>query len=181
MDELIQEELEAGFIALVPGGVPDLQQQYQRTAVGKLRVVIAEGRSPRLVVDSSISNVTANTVIPNHMTLPRISDVMDCAPDAMARQQMIQRTLDVSKAHRRILIAPKDGGMLCFHANGKLYRCVTLNFGARASGWYWGRVAGLFFERTMHSFRMGTHCGSTWVIYWLGWIEFHPPYGHRPW
>ena len=57
---------------------------------------------------------------------------MECAPDTMSRQQMIQLTLDVSKAHRRILIDPKDGGMLCFHANGKLYRCITLNFGARA-------------------------------------------------
>ena len=80
-----------------------MQEQHQRTAVGKLGVVIAEGRSPRLVVDSSISNVTSNTVIPNHMTLLRISDVMECAPDTMARQQMIQLTLDVSKAHRRIL------------------------------------------------------------------------------
>ena len=54
----------------------------------------------------------------------------------MAQQQVIQLTLDVSKAHRRILIDPQDGGMFCFHANGKLYRCITLNFGARASGRY---------------------------------------------
>jgi len=69
VEDLINEELAAGFIALVPGGVPELQKQFQRTAVGKLGVVIAEGRSPRLVVDSSISDVTSNTVIPNHMTL----------------------------------------------------------------------------------------------------------------
>jgi hypothetical protein len=31
----------------------------------------------------------------------------------------------------------------CFHASGELYRYITLNLGARASGWYWGRVAGL--------------------------------------
>ena len=129
VEDLIQEELDAGFIAMVPGGVPELQERYQRTAVRKLGVVIAEGRSPRLVVDSSISNVTSNIVIPNRMTLPRISDLSDCAPDTMARQQMIQLTLDVSKAHRRILIDPKDGGMLCFHANGKLNRCSTLNLG----------------------------------------------------
>ena len=104
VEDLIQEELAAGFIALAPGQVPELQEQCQRTAVGKLGVVIAEGRSPRLVVDSSISNVTSNTVIPSHMTLPRIPDVIDCAPDTMARQQMIQLTLDVSKAHSRILI-----------------------------------------------------------------------------
>ena len=116
VDQLITEELQAGFIELVPGGLAELQEKYGRTAVGKLGVVLAEGRSPRLVVDSSISNVTVNTVIPNHMMLPRISDVLACAPMQMAQQQMTQLTLDVAKAHRRILIDPKDGGMLCFHA-----------------------------------------------------------------
>ena len=111
--DLIQEELAAGFIALVPGGVPELQERCQGTAVGKPGVVIAEGRSPRLVVDSSISDVTSNTVIPNHMTLPRISDVIDCAPDTMARQQIVQLTLDVSKAHRRILIGPIRIAVCC--------------------------------------------------------------------
>jgi len=164
VEDLIQEELAAGFIALVPGGVPELQERYQRTAVGKLGplgVVIAEGPSPRLVVDSSISNVTSNTVIPNHMTLPRISDVIDCAPETMARQQMIQR---------RILIDPKDGGMLCFHANGKLYRCITLNFGARASGWYWGRVAGLM-VRTSHALLAHGHALWQYVDDLLAWLD----------
>ena len=75
------------------------------------------------MVDSSISMVTANTVLPNHMLLPRISDVIQCAPEGMAIQQMTQLTLDVAKAHRRILVHPDDGGLLCFHANGELYRC----------------------------------------------------------
>ena len=168
--ELIEEELTAGFIAHVPGGVPELQELYHRTAVGKLGVVIAEGLSPRLVVDSSVSNVTSNTIIPNHMMLPRISDAVDCAPKTMAQQQMIQLTLDVYKAHRRILIDPKDGGMLCFHANGQLYRCITLNFGARASGWYWGRVAGLM-VRTSHALLAYGHVLWQYVDDLLAWLD----------
>ena len=147
-----------------------MQERYQWTAVRKLGVVIAEGRSPRLVVDSSISNVTSNIVIPNRMTLPRISDLSDCAPDTMARQQMIQLTLDVSNAHRRILIDPKDGGMLCFHANGKLYCCITLNFGPRASGWYWGRVAGLM-VRTSHALLAHGHALWQYVDDLLAWLD----------
>lgn len=95
VENLIQEEIEAGFIAHVPGSIPELQSQFSRTAIGKLGVVIAPGRSPRLVVDRSISNVTANTVLHNHMMLPRISDVHQCAPGGMAQQQRIQLTLDV--------------------------------------------------------------------------------------
>ena len=167
---LIQEELDAGFIAHVPGGVPQLKQLYSKTAIGKLGVVLAPGRSPRLVVDSSISMVTANTALPNHMLLPRISDVIQCAPEGMAIQQMTQLTLDVAKAHRRILVHPDDGGLLCFHANGELYRCITLNFGARASGWYWGRLAGIM-VRSCHSLLAHGHALWQYVDDLLAWLD----------
>jgi hypothetical protein len=71
VQELVQDEVQAGFVAHVPGGIQELKSKFKRAAVGKLGVVITEGRAPRLVVDSSISNVTANTVLPNHMLLPR--------------------------------------------------------------------------------------------------------------
>ena len=105
--QLVQEEVSAGFVGLVP----ELKSKYDRVAIGKLGVVIAEGGSPRLVVDSSISNITSNTVLPNHMLLPRISDIMACTPLGMATDQIIQLTLDVSKAHRRVLIHPADQGL----------------------------------------------------------------------
>lgn len=82
------------------------------------------------------------------MMIPRISDVLHCTPSGMAKPQMIQLTLDVSKTNRRILIDPKNGGMLCF-ANGELYCRIALTFGVCTSGWYWGRVAGLML-RTSH-------------------------------
>ena len=46
----------------------------------------------------------------------------------ISAQQMTQLTLDVSKAHRRILVAPEDRGLSCFHAIGELYRCITAKF-----------------------------------------------------
>lgn len=49
----------------------------------------------------------------------------------------------------QITIHPDDGGLLCFHFQQRLFRSVTLNFGARASGYYWGRVAGMLM-RTLH-------------------------------
>lgn len=103
------------------------------------------------------------------MLLPRISDVLQCEPSTIAQQQMTQLTLDVSKAHRRILIDPKDGG-LCFHANGEVYRCVTLNSGARASGWYWGRVAGLM-VRTSPALLAYGHVLWQHVDNLLAWID----------
>ena len=118
-------------------------------AIGKLNLVVAPGRSPRLVVDSSVSGVTANTCIPNRMASPRISDVISSAPDTPTSEACVLLTLDVSKAHRRIKIHPDDRGLLCFHFQRRLFRSNTLNFGARASGYYWGRVAGMLMG-TLH-------------------------------
>ena len=54
--------------------------------------------------------------------------------------------LDVSKAHRRILIRPSDQGL---HRDA-LYECITLNFGAQALGYYWSRLAGILGHRIIY-------------------------------
>ena len=140
--------------------------------MGKLGLVLAEGRSPRLVVDSSISMVTANTAISNRMLLPKVSDLCQAAPlrPALALENVLLLALDVSKAHRRILIHPDDRGLLCFHAGEDLYQSVTLNFGARASGWYWGRVAGLM-VRLVHHLLPPTHGVFQYVDDMLLWLD----------
>ena len=143
VDALLQEELAAGWVQLVPGDVDFLRRTYQRCAVGKLGLVRAGGRSDRLVVDSSVSGVTENTQLPNKSCNPTINDVKSCMPLSDSACPVSALVLDVSKAHRRILIRPEDRGLLCFHHRGLLYQCLTLNFGARASGLYWCRVAGL--------------------------------------
>lgn len=170
VQELVQDEVQSGFVAHVPGGIQELKSKFKRAAVGKLGVVIAEGRAPRLVVDSSISNTTSDTVLPNHMLLPRINDVIRCTPTEMSRDQLIQLTLDVSKAHRRILIHPEDQGLLCFHVVDQLYRWLTLNLGARASGFYWSRVAGLM-VRLGHSLLDYHHTLWQYVDDLLAWLD----------
>jgi len=147
--QLLQEEIDAGFIERVPGGLAQLQTDHAHTAVGKLGLVCAENRAPRLVVDSTVSGVTQNTSIPNRMLLPKISDVLQAAPLTSSGLDLTAFTLDVSKAHRRIKIAPADQGLLCFWYQDVLFKSLTLNFGARASGYFWSRVAGLM-VRTFH-------------------------------
>ena len=95
--DLLQEETQAGWIKETVGGEEDWKQMY---------LVMAPNRSPRLVVYSSISGVTAHTCIPNRMCLPHISDVLSAAPDAPAWKSCVLLTLDVAKAHRRIKIHP---------------------------------------------------------------------------
>ena len=94
-------------------------------------------------MDSSVLAVTENTVLPNRSCNPSLSHLRRCLPVGAARKDFTALVLDVSKAHRRIKIRPQDQGLLCFHHRGKLFQCLTLNFGARASSYYWSRAAGL--------------------------------------
>lgn len=100
-------------------GHPRIQIQVQthgsgKTWCGDYRTYRASGGRQQHL------NVTANTVLPNHMLLPRINDVIPCTPTDMSQNQLLQLTLDVSKAHRRILIHPDDQGLLCFHVGDQL-------------------------------------------------------------
>ncbi|CAE7873637.1 LRRC45 [Symbiodinium necroappetens] len=149
VDSLLESEIREGWVQPVFGGLASLKAQYSRSAVGKLGLVKAPDRDPRLVVDSSVSGVTDHTSLPNKSANPTISGLRRCSPARPALEKLFALILDVSKAHRRILIRPSDRGLLCFFHREVLYQCLTLNFGARASGFYWARLAGLL-SRLLH-------------------------------
>ena len=135
----MREELREGCVAEAPGGISALKNQYSSCAVGKLGLVQTPGRSARFVVDSSVSAVpAANTVLPNRSCSPTLSRQRRCLPLGGSQEDMSALVLDVAKAHRRIKIQLEDQGLLCFHHRGRLFKCLTLNFGARASSYYWG-------------------------------------------
>ena len=104
--------------------------------------MVSEGRSPRLVVDSSISGVTASCNIPNRIQNPRIADVEACAPSCLGAEPWLAVALDVRKAHRLMKIARCDQALLAFSFEGRFFTSKTLNFGARASAFWWARLAG---------------------------------------
>ena len=162
VDELLQEELAQGWIAIVPGGDDELRRKYSVSAVGKLGVVLSEGRPPRLVVDSSVSGVTCHTALPNRSCNPTLTDVFSCMPLSDSLERLVALVLDVAKAHRRILIREQDRGLLCFRHKNVLYQCTTLNFGARVSSFYWARAAGLL-VRLVHKLIRVRHSAKIYV------------------
>ena len=162
VDSLLASELQAGWIREIPSGDEELRSLYKHTAVGKLGVVLAPGRPPRLVVDSSVSGVTSNTHLPNRSANPSLMDVRRIIPLSDSLEQLVALVLDVAKAHRRILIRASDRGLLCFRHRGRLYQCLTLNFGARVSSFYWARAAGLFLRLLKRLVRV-RHTGLIYV------------------
>ena len=160
VESLLQDEVDAGWIREIPGGDAELRRLYQHTAVGKLGLVLAPGRPPRLVVDSSVSGVTSNTHLPNRSANPSLMDVRRSVPISDSLDQLVALVLDVAKAHRRMLIRPADRGLLCFRHAGRLYQSITLNFGARVSSFFWARCAGLLMRLLKRLLRV-RH--SSWI------------------
>ena len=98
VESLLQAELEAGWTREVPGGDEEPRRLHSRTAVGKLGFVLASGRPPRLVVDSSVSAVTSNTHKPNRSANPSVMDVRRSVPVSDSLEQLFALVLDVAKA-----------------------------------------------------------------------------------
>ena len=120
VDSLLASELQAGWIREIPGGDEERRSLYKHTAVGKLGVVLAPGRPPRLVVDSSVSGITSNMHLPNRSANPSLMDVRKSIPLSGSLEQLVALVLDVAKAHRRILIRGSDRGLHCFRHRGRL-------------------------------------------------------------
>ncbi|CAE7378217.1 unnamed protein product, partial [Symbiodinium necroappetens] len=76
---LLEEEMQEEWITEY-ASLEAIQSEFPQVALGRLGLVLAEGRSARLVVDSSISGVTSSSTIPNCISNPRIEDVSACAP-----------------------------------------------------------------------------------------------------
>ena len=84
--DLLQEEIQEAWVEEIAGGEEELKMKSPH-AIGKLNLVLAPNRSQCLVVDSSVSGVTAHTCITNRMCLPRIFDVICAPPDLPSSQQ----------------------------------------------------------------------------------------------
>ena len=146
---LLDEELQEGWISEY-ASLEDIQSAFPQVALGRLGLVLAEGRSARLVVDSSISGVTSSSAIPNCISNPRIEDVSSCAPSYVPSDPWVGASIDVKKAHRRMLIAKHERALLAFSFRGRYFISNCLNFGARASSWYWSRLAGCILRLSHH-------------------------------
>ena len=81
LQELIEEEIASGYLE----EMPSLEAAYarweqDRVAVGKVNIVKAPGRSPRLVVDNSVCNTNQNCFVPEQFSLPSLQDIESAFP-----------------------------------------------------------------------------------------------------
>ena len=150
LQQLIDEELEAGFLEVVP----DLETAYrrwgkERVAVGKVNIVKAPGRSPRLVVDNSICNTNHCCHVPEQFSMPSLQDIQSSFPLREDNEEVQGFSLDVKGAHKTSRVREQDIGLLGIRQQERLLFYKVCPFGATFSSHWFARLGG-FFTRCLH-------------------------------
>ena len=111
LDELIQKEIANGWVKEFPGSLADAQRKWPaRTAVGKLNVVLADGKDARLVLDSTACNVNPLCFVPEHVRLPTSADVACTFLHDDAYGQSVGLSLDFKAAHKCVQVRQDEQG-----------------------------------------------------------------------
>ena len=174
--ELIEEELASGYLE----EVPSLDAAYarwgqERVAVGKVNIVKAPGRSPRLVVDNSICNTNQNCYIPEQFSLPSLQDIESSFPLREDSEEVGGFSLDVKGAHKTSRVRERDRGLLGMRQQERLLFYRVCPFGARFSSHWFARIGG-FLTRVLHLLVWLPHVLLLYVddLLFLGCSRFQP-------
>ena len=158
---LIQKELDDGFIEELPDIATAEQRWPKGIALGKLGVVHADNRDPRLVLDSTICGMNGRCHLPEKQRLPNLRHISfflsSCPP---LQDEWQGASIDIKAAHKRMLIREDERGSLLFKFDGRLFAYRSAHFGAKTSAWHWGRVSGAIL-RLLHSLLFFRH--AAWV------------------
>ena len=115
------------------------------TAVGKLNIVFAEGKEPRLVLDSTICGVNPRCHLPERVALPMASDIR------LATQASDHH------GYKQVKVREEDHGLLLFQHNDKLCYYRVCHFGGRFSAYWWQHVGAFLLHQVHHILSLMPH------------------------
>lgn len=161
--DLVQEEVERGFVFEFNGTLEEAQRAYPiGISVGKLGIAYAEGRPPRLVVDSSVCGLNGRCTIPERSTLPSAKEVLRAFPLRDSTSELEGFSIDIKSAHKRIVLHPDEQGLVGFSLNQRLFFYRVTPFGATFSASWWSRLGG-WILRFWHLLIWWPHVGLLYV------------------
>ena len=161
--ELVQEEISQGWVSPFSGDLAAAQDKWPLgVAIGKLGLALSEGRSARLVVDSSICGVNSRCVMPDKSTLPTARDILRSYPLRSSNCLLSGFSLDIKSAHKRMAVHPAHRGLLGFSLGKQLYFYNFCPFGAVFSAHFWSRFGG-YLIRMFHLLAWVAHAGFLYV------------------
>ena len=150
---LLQKDIEAGYAFLLPGGEAEARERWGSwVAAGKLGVVKAPGKKPRLIGDGTISGANKACRIPERARLPGLNSVQRFFSLPESRSTSWEAfSFDIQGAHKLVRVKPCEQGLSCFVLAGKWYAYRNAYFGARFSAYWFSRV-GAWLVRQLHRF-----------------------------
>ena len=160
---LLEKEIANGWVIRTSMSIEQARQHWHKgIAVGKLNVVHAEGKDPRLVLDSTVCGVNPKCAIPERISLPMASDVRLAFLPEDTRSSFVGASFDFTSAHKQIQVHPSEHGLLLFRVADVLYHYRVCHFGARFSAYWWQRT-GAFLLRLLHGI-LGLRPHRAWLF-----------------
>ena len=148
---LLMQDVKAGFAYILEGGEAAARAKWgPHVAAGKLGVVVAPPRKPRLIGDASVSGANAACRISEKVRLPRLSGVQQfLSLESAAGLSWVAFSFDVASAHKQVLIREEEQGLASFVLDGVWYTYRSCYFGAKFSAFWWART-GAWLVRMLH-------------------------------
>ena len=151
---LLDKEISNGWVVRTDMSTEQARQHWNKgIAVGKLNVVHAEGKEPRLVLDSTVCGVNPKC---------NISDVRLAFMPEDTHASFIGASFEFKAAHKQIQVHPSEHGLLLFRFADTLYHYRVCHFGARFSAYWWQRT-GAFLLRLLRGI-LSAHPHRAWLF-----------------
>ena len=116
---LVEEELDKGWLLELDSLASAQARLGSKLAIGKMSMVSAPGKKPRLVVDSTVCGTNPSCFTPETFALPSVDDVRECFPLRMHDGKLAGFALDVKSAHKTVRVRPADQPLGCDSAIGR--------------------------------------------------------------
>ena len=155
---LIEADVRAGHAFVLDGGEQEARSRWGNLlASGKLGVVHAPGKKPRLIGDGSVSGANAASRISEQVRLPGLQSIQRflSLPEA-SNIAWVALSFDVAGAHKQVLVREREQGLCCFVLECTWYVYRSCFFGAKWSAYWWSRV-GAWIVRMLHRFIFVPH------------------------
>ena len=161
LHELVQKEVDEGWLEEVP--LSEAKQRWDKIAVAKLNVVLAENKKPRLIMDGTISGTNPSCFMNEKYNLPGLQDVRSCFPLRGCHSQHAGFSLDIRAAHKTIRIKESERGLCGIKLeDGRHYWYRVCPFGTNFSALWWARLSS-FMIRVFHLLLWVAHMLSIYV------------------
>lgn len=113
--ELFMKDVSAGFAYILLCGAAEAVQKWgSNVAAGRLGVVQAPGRKPRLIGDGNISGASRACIVPETARLPGLSSVQRFLSESGNVSAWVALSFDVASAHKLTRVKPEEQGLGCF-------------------------------------------------------------------